>query len=69
MIKLEVETYCQNCPDFDPEVYKYSYEGDMRHTDDVNETVVYCKYKQRCHSIAKYMAMKNKHWGAEKCAI
>lgn len=67
MIRLDIEKYCENCPDFEPSVYKYSYEnGDMRQTDDVYETVISCEYKTRCHSIAKYMKMRNEHrWGSK----
>lgn len=67
MIKLSVEKYCSNCPDFDPSVYKYSFEnGDTRHTDDVRETIITCQHEDRCHSIAKYMKMRNdKHWGKQ----
>lgn len=53
MIKLNIEDYCQNCPDFEPkkEVMTY-FSGDKvieRHT------TVYCKYKDRCASIARYL--------------
>lgn len=51
MIVLDVKEYCQNCPDFDPEVTK-----EILYSDDFSlgrrkiiYTTVRCKYSNRCH--------------------
>lgn len=55
MINLDIERYCENCPDFEPNVDKETlrvedfgsyYPEPFRH-----ETVITCKYRDRCHEI------------------
>jgi len=56
MIKVEVEEYCQQCLDFEPEVEKpvaaytdsdrYIYFGD---------TIVRCEYRHRCKTMAQHI--------------
>lgn len=60
MIKLDVEAYCQNCPDFTPESDSIGYYGAgcLKMCD----TTVRCKYKGRCAGIAEYL---KDHPGAE----
>lgn len=56
MIKLDVENYCQECSDFKPEketTTLYAGEVPISHM-----TTVYCKYRDRCASIAKYLEEK-----------
>ena len=49
MIKLKVENYCQNCNDFEPDVYKSKkYGGDTT-------TIVSCEYEKRCYNIYKHL--------------
>lgn len=56
MIRLIVEDYCQDCPDFEPVAEKTNlYSG--QDVCMVN-TEVYCKYKDRCASVAKWMKEK-----------
>lgn len=53
MISLQVENYCQNCPDFKPycTVFRTS---DMR-GNEIVETLVQCTRKDRCKEIKKYI--------------
>lgn len=56
MIKLDVENYCQECGDFEPgkeTVILYAGDEPISRT-----TTVYCKYRGRCASIAKYLEEK-----------
>lgn len=58
MIKLEVETYCQTCPEFEPDVekdveermYYDSFWFDSK-TVSICNTIVRCKHRNRCASI------------------
>ena len=60
MIKLEVEEYCQDCLDFNPDVIKperiRTEGGNTYYTD----TVVQCKYHKRCSGITRYLEQKVK---------
>lgn len=58
MIKLEVETYCQTCPEFEPDVEKeveerMYYDAGWFDGKTVNicNAIVRCKYRNRCASI------------------
>lgn len=60
MIKLEIEEYCQNCPDFVPDTDK---EFKAYFTDDYDgippgrklrrlcKTTIRCKYRKRCDEL------------------
>ena len=55
MININVEDYCQNCPDFEPEVNKTILEADniIISTD----TCITCKYSDRCKQIYRYIML------------
>ena len=53
MIKLDVELYCENCRDFDPEGEKLI--GLCFSGEDIVETVVTCRHKYRCEAIANHI--------------
>lgn len=68
MIKLQVEEYCQNCPDFEPDIFKQHetlYADNMPIVDPlcyvqpetrhICETTVECKYKKRCAAQIRYL--------------
>lgn len=58
MIKLSVGEYCQNCPDFEPEVEKTEYstfDHDFCENRVHTETLVMCKYRSRCLSQLDYL--------------
>lgn len=64
MIKLEVEPYCHECPDFDPdlqrpeqEVINYREPGSKRLISYVriSDTIVRCKNRIRCQKIQEYL--------------
>ena len=57
MIKLEVEEYCQNCPEFKPKTTNGSYffgfgTEDITHVSKFNIT---CKHAERCKAIRSYL--------------
>jgi hypothetical protein len=58
MIKLYVEGYCQNCPDFEPEVEKLEHDSySVEYNEHVCccETVITCKYRDRCRQQIQYL--------------
>lgn len=65
-INLKVEEYCQNCPDFEPDVDRrtlYMEGFDPATYTNVNkticETTVECKYKRRCAAQMRYLQKQN----------
>jgi hypothetical protein len=52
MIKLIVEDYCHRCRGFEPELEQVQYTANLEVR---NDTLVFCKYKERCKSIAEYL--------------
>lgn len=48
MINLEVQFYCQNCPDFEPEVEQEQFY-------DYINTIIRCKHRIRCKTIYDYI--------------
>lgn len=44
MITLDMEEYCHDCPNFEPEVLK-----------DKWDEVVFCKYHETCHRFMTYL--------------
>lgn len=64
MIKLDVEDYCDTCPDFEPTAEKIVYQTVEDSKIKSCDTVVSCKLKERCASIEKYMKMRHEKWGS-----
>lgn len=58
MIKLFVRDYCHNCPEFEPEVIKDTYEiADERPG---YMTDIFCKHAARCDSMTRFLEMERK---------
>lgn len=57
MILVEVEDYCQNCLDFEPEASlpELLYTGDRPDPIIIGNTVVRCCFRERCKSIEKHV--------------
>ena len=60
MIKLTVDPYCENCPEFEPDVDKdiHTYRSsDFRLIGTVAEcdTTITCKHKLRCESMIRQL--------------
>lgn len=58
MIQLELEDYCQECPDFEAEIRKIKYESSFGY--EVCDTTVCCENAVRCAVIKKYIKRMNK---------
>lgn len=58
MIKLEVEEYCHNCKEFEPEtkVFTLGYPGMTTKVD----TTICCKGAQRCKRISEFLRKEEK---------
>lgn len=53
MIKLEIEDYCKECPDFNEDVQKpdkYYADGEVFI---VGDTVIRCEHRERCERLKK----------------
>lgn len=66
MIKLDVEPYCHECPDFEPvkegpetTVFRSEPNDGMSKIIEMNDTVVRCKYQSRCRTISDYLYRRN----------
>lgn len=61
MIRVEVEGYCQQCLDFNPDVTSpdrvRSVNGDVVFQTD---TIIHCKYRKRCAGIKRYLEQQAK---------
>lgn len=53
MIRISVEDYCQDCPDFEAEVKKNTLVSCAIPIS--TDTCITCKYSDRCRQIHKYM--------------
>ena len=64
MIRIEVQEYCSECCDFEPDVTRpvkmvgytpFADAIDITQTD----TIVRCKYAKRCENIKRYLERRN----------
>ena len=53
MIKLDVETYCQNCNEFEAECINATNEYW-----EPSEFIIRCKYASKCEHICDYLGKK-----------
>lgn len=65
MIRLSIEDYCHNCPEFEVEVERSDmtlHGHNMMTGDPVVETqinrTIRCKHKERCRAIANHISEK-----------
>jgi hypothetical protein len=62
MISLQVASYCQNCPEFEPRVTKDEQDYtsfDMRSLS-YCETTITCEHAARCQGIRNYIQREEK---------
>lgn len=54
MIRLEVQEFCEECPDFKSKTEK---DATRRDADGVlcRDTIIYCKHRDRCRAMAGYL--------------
>ena len=58
MIRLDVEDYCQDCPEFEAEVLKdRKFYGFTEGTD----TIIRCEHYIRCQRMEKYLSERLKY--------
>lgn len=66
MIRVEVEDYCSECMDFEPDVEKpqkmYAYMNEIT----ISDTVIRCKNRKHCEHIRRYLERKVTDIGSEK---
>lgn len=66
MIRVEVEYYCSECMDFEPDVEKpqkiYSCMSEIT----ISDTVIHCQNRKRCEHIRRYLERKVTDNGSEK---
>ena len=53
MIKLDVNDYCQSCPDFEAAVEKFEY-GYLNEVKSVN-TTIRCENRDRCRNLVRHL--------------
>ena len=60
MIKLDVENYCHNCPDFEAEVSKNAmyYDGSPETFFCIGDTIVRCENRHLCERLKKRLEEK-----------
>ena len=51
MIKLDIDDYCQSCPDFIADVEKFEY-GSLNEAKSVN-TTIRCMNRDRCRNLVR----------------
>ena len=60
MIRVDVEDYCQNCLDFEPDVTKpekiYAGDGEVI----LGDTIIRCEYRKRCAGIKRFLELQSK---------
>lgn len=55
MIKLEVDKYCDNCPEFESHVIKNTI---YCNSTTITNTIIECEHRERCRSIKKFLENK-----------
>lgn len=64
MIRLDIEDYCQQCLDFNPDVLKPEREISKTlngtHSASYSDTIVRCKYRKRCDGIKRFLEQQAK---------
>lgn len=63
-IHIDMEFYCDGCPEMDPEVENTEYYGDMRLVG--RETTIVCKNRYICQNIHRHIVNKLKEKEKEK---
>lgn len=61
MIKLEVESYCHSCPDFEVDVEKpTAYYANFEECETVGDTVIFCENRDRCRRMMEHLKAEMK---------
>lgn len=56
MIRLKIEEYCQECPEFEP-IKKIFYANNQ-----ACEIIIRCEHEKMCKEIAKHIERTQKKW-------
>lgn len=61
MIRLEIEPYCHDCPEFKADVEEpENYYADFRFYEKFGDTVIRCENRNVCGRIKAYLEGRNK---------
>lgn len=61
MIRLDVQPYCSECFDFDPDVKRpEKFQIEYQNIYISSDTVIRCRYAKRCESIKRFLDSQNK---------
>lgn len=61
MIRLDVQPYCSECFDFDPDVKRpEKIQIENQNIYIPSDTVIRCRYAKRCESIKRFLDSQNK---------
>ena len=57
MIKIKVEEYCNDCPEFDPEAIKpqHIYDSSSNYVGILGPMLVVCKHRNKCRRFMEYL--------------
>lgn len=58
MIRLEIEKYCEDCPEFEPTVDKENielYDSSLRQHIMKCDTRIFCEHKKRCEKMVDFL--------------
>ena len=68
MITLDIKPYCHECRDFEPVCEQKCYTYMNKDLDGVKtaDTVIYCKTRNRCENIRRYISRQKEAIGSEE---
>lgn len=61
MIKLNVEEYCHDCQEFEPDIETTDWHITMNQNDNIRDTIIRCHYRNRCVNMIRYLERKMKN--------
>ena len=59
MIKLDIQPYCEQCCDFEPDVTRPRKLTDDIGTYILTDTIIRCEHAKRCENIRRYLKQQS----------
>lgn len=60
MIRLEVQPYCDDCMEFEPDVERpIAFYADFEIIEKMGDTIVRCQHRKHCKSLVDYIKSKS----------